>query len=385
MELDRQSSPPFMVERRLPEEISLLDISCLLLSRKKIILGIAFTVFCIGLLYTFTLKRVYQVETIIYPPSLENIEFLNSDDQLLNSAMENQNGNTSIKQISSSTVFSSFIHTLESRELKKAFFEKYKIIDAFNENMGKTLSISNNEKIFEGFEKSIKVEGGNKNNSMRVTLKGLQKEKIGLWLDDLIELANKETINQLLKNRRAKIDSKIKSLKVEVFSKRQSYKERRADEIIRLQDAYRIAQNLGVHEHIFAPRVDGSFNRVISTKLNSISKSLSNKANLSAYMKGTKVLKAEINSLKNRKSDDAYIPRLRDLLEKLTRLQEIKSEKFQLQTVHIDKKAVLEIEPVYPSRKQVLTLSIILGGMLGIFGVFIVEFANSLKKQLNNN
>lgn len=379
MNSDSQAPNPtvYQSQSASTDEISLVDIINVLWRRKKIVLGITLIAVVAGLFYAFTQKRVYQVETILLPPSFENIQPLNA---LNNYNIKSNNLNSN--NLNSNDAFAVFIGNINSRKLKKAFFEKFKVLETFSADSTQALTEKNNNKIFEGFLKAIKVKVGKETaDSTVITLEGTYKEKIGFWLDSLVEMANQESINQLVRNLHADINSKIKSLKIEISSKRSIYKQRREDELRRLEEAYQIAKELGIRGHLFVPNVEGSFNRAVSAELNSISKSLSNENNLSVYMKGTKVLQAEINALKNRKSDDFHITGLRDLEEQLTRLESIKIEKDKLQAVRIDKKAVIDVEPIRPNRKLIAILSLILGGMLGIFAVFIVEFVNNLKKQ----
>ncbi len=345
------------------DEISLVDIVNVLLRRKKLILGITAVTVCIGLLYAFSQQRVYQVETILLPPSFEDIQPLN----VLSSS-----------NVNSSNVFASFISNVNSRKLRQAFFNNFKIIETLSDKSSQILTDKDNNDLFEGFSNSIKVKGS------QITLESVHKEKMGEWLDSFVEMANQTTISQLVKNLQATIDSRIKSLKIQISSKRSIYKQRREDELGRLEEAYQIAKELGIRDHLFVPNVDGTFNRAVSAELDSISKSLSNENNLSIYMKGTKVLQAEINALKNRKSDDIHITGLRDLQEQLTRLEAIKIEKDKLQTVIVDKKAIVNVEPIRPKRKLIVILSLILGGMLGIFAVFIMEFISNFKKQIDS-
>jgi len=394
MNSDSQAPNPtvYQSQSASTDEISLVDIINVLWRRKKIVLGITLIAVVAGLFYAFTQKRVYQVETILLPPSFENIQPLNAlnnyniksnnlNSNNLNSNNLNSN-NLNSNNLNSNDAFAVFIGNINSRKLKKAFFEKFKVLETFSADSTQALTEKNNNKIFEGFLKAIKVKVGKETaDSTVITLEGTYKEKIGFWLDSLVEMANQESINQLVRNLHADINSKIKSLKIEISSKRSIYKQRREDELRRLEEAYQIAKELGIRGHLFVPNVEGSFNRAVSAELNSISKSLSNENNLSVYMKGTKVLQAEINALKNRKSDDFHITGLRDLEEQLTRLESIKIEKDKLQAVRIDKKAVIDVEPIRPNRKLIAILSLILGGMLGIFAVFIVEFVNNLKKQ----
>lgn len=383
MNFDKENISPATYRAQLSEdEISLVDIFSLLFRRKKLILSITTVVFIIGLFYAFTQKRVYQVETILLPPSFENIQGLN----VLNDS--NYDGNLTSSNddnnLTSSNVFATFIHNLNSRKMRHKFFDKHKILDALSEHSKVALSKKDINGIFESFSKSLSVKEDKKAGIVRVSLVGAKNELIGSWLDDFITMTSKETIKQLVTNVQLNINSKVESININISSKRTTYKQRREDQLARLKEAYQIAKELKIIGHLFVPSVEGSQNEAISAELNSISKSLSNENNLSVYMKGTKVLQAEINALKNRKSDSIHIIGLRDLQEQLTRLQSIKIETKNLKSVDVDKMASVNIEIIGPKRKLIVMLSIVLGGMLGIFSVFILEFIGNFKKQVNN-
>jgi len=372
MNSDSQASSPTVYQSppAYGNEISLTDIINILWCRKKIILGITVVAVVIGFFYAFTQQRIYQVETILLPPLYENIQPLN----LLNNYNINDN------QLSSNTVFESFVGNINSRKFKKIFFDKYKVLETLSAGSNQILTENDINIVFEGFSNAIKVKRG---NNISITLDGVDKKRLGPWLDSFVAMADQETINQLKRNLQAEIDSKINSIKIEISSKRSIYKQRREDELRRLEEAYQIANELGIREHLFVPNIDGSFNRAVSAELNSISKSLSNENNLSVYMKGTKVLQAEINALKNRKSDDFHIKGLRDLQEQLTRLRAITVKKDKLQTVIVDKKASVDVKPIRPNRKLIVMLSLVFGVALGVFSVFMVEFLTNVKKQMD--
>lgn len=349
-----EKSPAKMTNQQqaYEDEISLVDIVRVLLSRKKLMFGITALVVCIGLIYAFSAKRVYQAETILLPPTFEDIQPLN----VLGS-----------NRINSAPVFNTFIRSIESRKIKKVIFFEF----------AETSDIKANSKDiyerFERFSKSLKVSKDKSTSTIRITLEGEQKEKIGFWLDSLVEMANKETINQLVKNLQSEIDLKIKNIKREILGKRSIYKQRHKDELARLQEAFQTAKDLEIREY------------------NNARNMFSNKNNLSIYMndqklymQGTKILQAEIKALKSRTSGDIYIEGLRDLEEKLTRLEAIKIEKKKLRATIIDKKAVVEVKPIRPNRKLIVIFSLLIGGLLGIFSVFIMGFIGKLKNKVDS-
>lgn len=353
-----------------PEEISLVDIIRILLQRKKLIFGIMTIVVCIGLLLAFTQKPVYQVETILLPPSFEDIQPLN----VLN--------NTSTS--TSTSVFARLTANANSRKLRKSFFNDFKLIETFSGGkQDQVLTYSEINGLFEGFSKSLKVKVHKESNITSITLEGIYKGKIGPWLDDFVVMANQATVTQLVRDLKSNINSKIKNIKIDISSRRSVYKQRREDELGRLQEAVQIAKELGIHDHLFVPNVDDISRNTVSVELNKLSKSLANEQHLSIYMKGTKVLQAEINALKNRVSDDIHIPGIRDLQEKLIKLEAIKIDNDKIKAVIVDKKATVNIEQIRPNRKLIILLSVIFGGVLGIFGAFIVEFIRNIKKEFN--
>ncbi|MBN4080093.1 LPS O-antigen chain length determinant protein WzzB [Beggiatoa alba] len=373
-----QNLPAYQPTLVHEDEISLVDIACTLLRHKKLILGITAVSVCMGLLYAFSIKRVYQVEAILAPPTYEQVQALNV---------------VGIQNMSTNEVFSVFSKNLKTRSLRKAFFDKSNILESLAGETEKNWSEKEIYNVFEGFSDSLKVTNGKKSGVINITLEGTEKDKIGVWLDGFIESVHHKTVKQLLRNLQIKVNSEVTELKAEITSKRVIYKKRRGDELSRMQEAYQIAKSLGIQDHLFVPDLKGNLKgidgseEVSSTKiyreLNNIAKRLSSINNLSGYMKGTKLLQAEINALNNRTSDDSYIGGLRDLQEKLSKLEAIKIEKNNFVAVLIDKKAVIDIESNYPQRKLIVMLSLVLGGILGIFGVFISEMFKNVKNFQN--
>jgi len=346
------------------DEISLLDIIGILLRRKRIIMVITVLVVSVGLVYALSQSRVYQVETILLPPSFEHIQQLN--------VLKSDN-------VKSDNVFKTFIATTNSRKFKQKFFNEFNIVDDLISSPNQRLTIKDKNDIFEAFSKSIKHSSTT--DGAKITLEGNNNKKIGQWLDSFVTLANRETIKLLVGNLKATINSQVASLKIRISSKRTVYKQRREDQLESLKEDYQIAKSLNITEHLFVPRVENTSKYAASTVLNGISNRLSNENNLSSYMKGTKVLQAEISALKNRKSDDFKITGLRDLQEKLTRLESIKINDDNLQSVIVDKKASIDVIPIRPNRKLIAIYSLILGGILGILVVLMLEFIDYYKNR----
>ena len=380
MNSEPQSSTPIAYQPNpaYENEVSLIDIVRVLLRRKKLVLSIMAATVCLGLLYAFNQPRVYQVETILSPPSLENIQAFNLLNQLYQQTQQTQQTQ---QILTPDKIYLSFNQLIVKRGFRKEFFDENNILEALSDKPVGELDAKKQNDFFETFLETFEITKSKKDDSINIFLKGIYKENLGVWLDKFVFLANKVTTEKLIENMRSDITFKINALKINIESKRSIHKSDVQDELGRLKEAYQIAKELGIDEHIFVPDINGTFKRDVSAGLDSISKSVSNSTNRSLYMKGTKVLKAEINSLEKRKLDDIHIVGLRPLQEQLMRLEAIKIHKGQLQAITIDKKAIVDVETIGPNRKLIVILSTILGGIFGVFAVFIMEFIGNFKKQ----
>ena len=312
-----------------------------------IIFWIVTVVVCVGLLYALSIKRVYQAEAIVSPPSFEHV-------------------NSSRLAINSDSIFDSFLQIVESRKLKKEFFENNNILDVYLKKSDDTPSIKDINKAFESFSKSIKVDINKKSNFTKVTLESIDKNKVDIWLDDFIKMADQETADQIIGNFNLDLDLKIKELNNIILIKRKASLKRNLDEINSLQENYQIAKALGIGEKSGASNLPLNTNSLAAYK----------------YMSGTKILKEKINILKNRGVNQfTIIEGIYDLEERVANLESLKIDKKTLKTVYIDTKAVGTTNIVGPDRRSIVMVSFIFGGFLAILVVFIIEFNSYIRRK----
>ena len=148
-------------------------------------------------------------------------------------------------------------------------------------------------------------------------------------------------------------------------------KQRRGDTILRNEEAAKIAGNLGVEEMVDTTSVVQNNQLNISTTSTPL------------YYRGFRALNAEINILKNRKSDDPFIIGLRDLQEILALLSSIKIETEGMHAVTVDQAAYPPKYRIKPNRRLIVSLSTVVGLFLGIFLVFFVSFVQKERETLS--
>ena len=355
-----QIIPSYVKDRRNDDEINLIDIACALLRRKKLIFGITVTVVVIGLFYIFSMKRVYQVETTIYPPTNESVVSLNE----LYFVLSDKDKDKDKEPISKDTMILSFIDTINL--------------------------LSFNSDIYQGVISKLTITTSKNNNNISkiyISSQSIERDKLKSWLDRLVEKANRKTANQLADSLLLDISLEIIRLKIQITNKQLKYKRLREDEIIRLQADYQIAKKLGITEHLFLPDLNKRSNEIILEEIGNIKRLISNPVNLAGYLKGTKIIQAEITSLKNRVLDDPYISDIRDLQAQLQKLEKINIDKNKLNAVFVNKKAVLSIEPISPSNNiiiLIISLSLVFGVFLSFLIVYFIDFFNKLNVRLDN-
>ena len=186
-----------------------------------------------------------------------------------------------------------------------------------------------------------------------------------------------------------------------------SYFENLSDRIKSLEEAVGIAKSLGIVEPVALDRLVRKNDTVAA---NQVFEVVSNSKEDPLYMRGTRLLTAELEQLKNRPKDfipDNEIKKLRDELEALKvnykvetlksrasdesfseKLQAIRAELAQLKVEQFPSnlnfkfangKAISGDRPVKPKKLLILALSVVIGGFIGIVVALISSTAKKRK------
>jgi chain length determinant protein (polysaccharide antigen chain regulator) len=149
------------------------------------------------------------------------------------------------------------------------------------------------------------------------------------------------------------IQLRRQSTEDQIATLRQIAKEDRQNQITRLSDAVALANSIGLKDPSSTGNLITSF------------------SGPTLYLRGSKALQAELNLLKQRTSDDPYIPELPDLLKKQALLKNIDLNPQHLSVATIDQSALVPEEPIKPQKALILILGVILGGILSMFIILV--------------
>lgn len=202
---------------------------------------------------------------------------------------------------------------------------------------------------------------------------------------------------------RLREEEQVKRLQLQdqIAALRDTAAKERADEIARLEEALKLAKSLGIDEPTSLT--------VLSRRQSEPGGAVSVTADLSAgkdpdYLRGTRILEAELSALRLRKSDDQNITLLRGLEEELALLDnnrqveilesrkdyaaftesadELRSQISQLEfllaadystfaLIRVDQRAMVPTYPIKPRKMLILAAAIVAGGMLGVLVALI--------------
>lgn len=294
--------------------------------------------------YAFLSSPVYEARISFLPPSLSDIAPLSSG-----------RSEIGLAPFTVADIYSVFTRNLESDESLRRFFKTVYLPALKAEDR----EGSSKGKLYGRFLKDFKVVAPDRLRPDRYTLvvQGENPDEIARWVTTYIDQVATESLDQAVGNARREVDVAANILQQRIASLRATAKTRRQDRVIQLKEALKVAEAVGL---VDPPMLSGQ----TTEQLNAIME-----GGLT-YMRGSKALRAEMNALESRGSDDPFIPQLRGLEEKYELYASISAESPKVGVFRQDGEVVLPDDPIKPKKALILSLGVILGGVLG--GLFAV-------------
>lgn len=335
------------------DEISLLDIWQALKRQWRLICAITFSVTLVALIVALMMPKFYRAEVVLLPPLESDVEVLNIPE---------------LYEITADDLYQEMIRNLQSNELRYQFFKEHKLFASLK---GEENTESDSYKVFQNKFSSlmmVKVSyiKNKKTDIVTVSLDGVNYEQITPWINKYVAFVDVITAQSIF----SAIESKLRVLKSNIHMKMDSLRlvaeKRRLDLIAQLNEALVVADKLGIDERdsIMPSYVNNQSEKDdLGIVLNTVENPV--------YTRGSKALTAEIEVLKNRKSDDPFIPGLRELEEKLSFLENVDLENKNVHAVRIDQSAIPDDIPIKPKRKLIVTLGFVFGVFLAFFSALV--------------
>ncbi|WP_051396275.1 Wzz/FepE/Etk N-terminal domain-containing protein [Ignatzschineria larvae DSM 13226] len=411
-------SPPQVVDN---DEIDLFELASNLWKEKKIIAIVTGVVTIVALLYALFASPVYQARTVLKPVTTKNLDALNVSGiySLTPKAALAQVG----EQLASYNLrYQFFLDHLELFGVKDP--EKEDLEQVFrqfdNQNVKlevpkdkEDLALANSLILQINYPKTmngVAIINGLVNAATQAERENI-KETMSVVIDNQIQklsddievaragyFANKESkIAQL--EEKTILDRQV--LLDELAALKETLKKQRLNRIEQLNEAIKIASDLGIVKPTKSTAFGGSGD--ISIDGNIIRTEVSNNHD-PLYFMGTEVLTAERDQLLARKSDDftsgrileieqqlkllehnrqaeilamrknddLFLAELAENRKKVAQLKGIRVNFDRVKIVDVDEPAIKPLKPIKPKKSLIVVIGFLLGGMIGV-GVALVR------------
>ncbi len=431
------------------DEIDLFELAAGLWSKKRTISGITLATLLAGVFYIATAPSMYLASTQIRPPNLSDLlqinETLSVEHARAAAVIRGDEGKSLFLAVTPHIAFQRATFELESPEIQNLVLNE---ILAANEGRKPEDICEEEEEDFVCYPIGIELPKTGKNSSLQisdsitVTVSHHNPEMARDLLNEHIRQANTEVVHALAGEIQGSLAARIVHLEAQIsraISMEQLAKtdaitrlseadeiaklnlrdkiaalkkkalQLRLDKISTLEEAYDIASSLSIKEPISLTQL--SHRQEASQGAMAISADFSNRRDPS-YLRGTRMLSAEIAALKNRKSDDFTIPEIRKLEEQLsildtnreiqlmearkddsafvsnigalrTKLDELQAQSNQdynaVRALRVVQPAMTPKSPVKPRKKLILAICLFAGGFLGTLVALVMVAADKHK------
>lgn len=328
----------------LEDYVSLVDLWYILKQQWKMICAITGLSLLGAVVYVLVATPVYEAEALVKSPERKYVEVMNIP---------------GISAISSSDIFAMFIGNLKSNSLHEQFVEKNPQFSPLRESVV-----------------NIKVGEKNESGFVFVSIQGYDSKLAADWVNGFVQLVEKKTIDDFLGGVETKIFNQKKEIESQLEIARDFAGQRRLDRIALLENQIAIARA----SKIFDRQVSG-YSVIEGQRFGESLDILQGPM----YLRGVKELAAEKEVLEKRKNDEPFIAGFREKQESLAQLdaglKQLQAARATARAVTIDQLAIQPKIPVKPRRMRVLVLSIVFGGVIGVFVVFMINFIEQQRKQ----
>lgn len=314
------------------------------LRQKYIILAFAVLGGVAALSYALVATPIYEAEAFVIPPTQNDIANFNYG----------RTRDADLAPYSVKDVYDIYIRRLQAESLRRDFFYKVYLPSLSADQRKKSQDV-----LYSDFSKVLRVAPPLKEASDRylVVVQTSNPEQAANWAAAYIAQAGDLAKKEMIRNLSIEYGVRARNLEQQISSAREASRLAKEDSIARLAEALRIAESIGLEK----PPVITLSQSVIA----------GGESGQLTYMRGSKALKAEIENLQARTSDDPFTDRLRELQGKYKFFKGLEIDPTAVSVYRLDGDVELPDTPVKPNKALILILGIISGFILGLAFVLL--------------
>lgn len=321
-------------------EIDLIELVQGVWRQKLWVAVIAVPIVLVGLAYAQLAPRVYQARLFIEPPSRDEIAQLNYG----------RGKDSGLATYSVKDVYDVYVRELNSEAVRSKFYRTvYEPALTENERGGAR------DVLYAQFLSKLTVEPVVKDGPNRYAIVASTEDpkQAAQWVAAYAEMASVLAKEEVLAGHRSEISVKAKNLQWEIDAARASARKLREDQLVRLNEALKVAKSIGLEK---PPIISENLSSEVSAGMSGVL----------TYMRGSKAIEAEIETLQSRSSDDAFIDGLRAKQEQLAFFRGLKVDPQSVQVFSQDGAVEVPDKPVKPKRALIVSAALVLGLAIGV-------------------
>lgn len=329
----------------IDDEIDLFELWANIWSQRFLIVLITAIITIIGTGYAFLTTPIYKSETYLLPALSKDLKEL----QINVKDIARASGSDVHIDVDANKVFGRIVQNLNSWTYRRDFYDENDLAIYFSENSPNQAANSLFEDNFNNKLQLTSPSKSDQDNRYILSFEMADETRAAEWLNIYVNFVLGQTKAELITDVQSNIDQRKTELEMMISSMRNIAAKKRQDRIAELEEALALAKSIGL-------------DNILQSQSPVPEKE---------YLRGTNAIKAEIEVLKQRKSDDPFIDDIRELQRYHDYLGSIKINPESVKIARIDQQASIPESPIKPNKKLIVVLSIILGGMLGVFVALI--------------
>ena len=338
----------------------------LVLWQKKwsIILCVVLSV-SVGIAYLMTVKPTYEAKAYIIPPSAGDITALNYGRIIIKNDSKRQLPLFDVKDI-----YEVSTRYLVSESTKRNFFS-----NIYLPSLPKISLIKNSQDaLFANFKQQINIHEIPRSLPIKymITVKNHDPEKAATLLREYISLVKELSTKDMMSIIQKQHLAVSHDYELMIDQAMNIAKKERLDRLVQLKEALSIANAIDLKD----PSVSTSGNNM-TIELDSLTE-----PDL-MYRRGTKALQSELKNLTLRESDAPFIPNFREMQAGLD-IKNVHIDPKDVEVLRIDGAIEVPYSPIAPKKDLVITFSLFIGLVLGVFLVLLrYGFLKAMIRKLN--
>lgn len=336
-------------------EMDLSDLMRGIWAQRRLVVCVVIMFTLAAAAYGFFSKPVYEARAFILPPTQNDIGDLNFG----------RTSESGMKPYTPKEVYSTFIGNLQSETLRRNFFNKV-YLPSLSENDRK----KSRDGLYRQFSADLSLIQPTKDFSDRFTLVAINSNP-GItadWLSIYINQASDAAKSELVKDVSKEVKVHVRNIDSQISMLRERAANTRQDVIHQLLEAEKVAGAIGLEKHVIVSGgVTGEMSGLVDPRL--------------VYLRGTKALEAEVETLQARESDDAFIADLRKLEGQRDFYKKIKVDSQDVSVYRLDGVIDPPDSPVKPRKILILMLGVILGLISGVALGLMREYLSQTRKN----